>query len=73
MQGRVDAEARHHVLAAVVGEDGPGLGRAGEGACGAGAVQGGVEREVDCEGLREAVGVVVGDVADLSRVDGSGR
>ena len=61
----MDAEARDDVLGAVAGEDAPGLGRAGEGARGPGPRDGGVERQVDGEGLCEAVGVVVRDVADL--------
>jgi hypothetical protein len=65
VQRGVDAEARHDVLRAVVGQDSPRFGRPREGALGAGAGDGRVEREVDGERLRKAVGVVVGDVADL--------
>jgi hypothetical protein len=49
----------------VVGEDRVGRRRAGEGTFGARAGDRGVEGQVDGERLREAVRVVVGDVADL--------
>ena len=65
MQGGVEAEACDDVLAAVVGEDTPGRGRAGEGAFGADTEDGRVEGQVNGQRLGEAVCVVVGDVADL--------
>ena len=73
VQGGVDTELGDYVLGAVVGEDRIGFGSARERAWGAGTGNGGVEGQVDGQGLRKAVGVVVWDVADLEDMVVSGE
>jgi hypothetical protein len=59
----MDTEFRDEILERVVGEDFPGGSSAGEGYCGIQTVYVAIEGEVESEGLREAVNVVVWDEA----------